>query len=161
MENASSHIESECFSRTRILTSVFLDVSSGSTEAAGVTGVCCGAEPWSVTYNKNGHFVDLGCTSSSIPGSLTLGSSSTSMLRFISLAITLLLASVAMASPIDKRDYTGKATWSEQGLVGCSSVIILLPFFFHPCLLEGACGITTTNDELVVGVSAAYFDSYP
>ena len=33
--------------------------------------------------------------------------------------------------------------------------------FSHPCLLEGACGITTTNDELVVGVDAAYFDSYP
>jgi len=63
------------------------------------------------------------------------------MLRSISLAIILLLASVAMASPIDKRVYTRKATWSDQGL--------------------GACGITTTNGELVVGVDAAYFDSYP
>jgi len=63
------------------------------------------------------------------------------MVQFLSFAVTFLLASVVMASPLDKRTFTGKATWSYQGL--------------------GACGITTTDDELVTGVDALYFDSYP
>jgi len=64
------------------------------------------------------------------------------MTRFITIAVSFLLAaSAALASPLEKRAFTGKATWTYQGL--------------------GACGTTATDDQIVTAVQAAYFDSYP
>ncbi|KAF9513660.1 hypothetical protein BS47DRAFT_1343883 [Hydnum rufescens UP504] len=65
------------------------------------------------------------------------------MIALIGFVATLLLASTVTtsASPIERRAYTGQASWTEQGL--------------------GACGITATDDQLVTAVQAHYFDSYP
>ena len=47
----------------------------------------------------------------------------------------------AAASIAGAAGHTGSATWATQGI--------------------GACGIKTADDQLVTGVNAAYFDSYP
>jgi hypothetical protein len=72
------------------------------------------------------------------------------MARFFSILALFAFAAASVANPIDpeardvgveKRDFTGRATWAYQGL--------------------GACGIVTKDTDLVTGVSAQYFDSYP
>jgi len=66
------------------------------------------------------------------------------MARFFSIiSVFALLVATSLASPadIEKRDFTGKATWTYEGL--------------------GACGIVSKDTELVTGVSAAYFNSFP
>ncbi|KAF8994155.1 RlpA-like double-psi beta-barrel-protein domain-containing protein-containing protein [Cyathus striatus] len=51
------------------------------------------------------------------------------------------LASIAQAAPVGKRDIVGDATYYYPGV--------------------GACGITNTNADFIVAVSAQYFDTFP
>ncbi len=63
------------------------------------------------------------------------------MTRLFSLCSILALVTVSLARIPIIPMHTGKAVLSGEGL--------------------GACGITTTDKELVTGVSQEYFDSYP
>ncbi|KAF8994158.1 plant expansin [Cyathus striatus] len=51
------------------------------------------------------------------------------------------MAGVARASPLEKRDNVGDATFYDAGL--------------------GACGKVNTNSDLIVAVSASFFDTFP
>ena len=54
-------------------------------------------------------------------------------------ATLFVLATSVFAAPVGP--YTGSATWTYEGL--------------------GACGVTSQNTDLVVGVSQAFFNDWP